>query len=162
MQTFCVLLQFTCCFGFVRFHSPKSTGFRVAVETFFLVLAWVGWLLLILCYGSEADLSGVHYCGVAIFFCGVVVYFALLIFELYSVSDGVVVGVVLFGLYVTSIVFGGLFLVGFFSGWGVAWVFEHLAFMAFSLAHIFLFVVDLCTDTEQEKQGMFRGVRIKL
>jgi hypothetical protein len=118
----------------------------------FLIVAWVGWLLLILCYGSDSDLSGLHYCGVALFFCGVVVYFALLIFELYSVSVGLVVGDVLFGLYVTSIVFGTLFIVGFFSEWGMAWVFEHLAFMAFSMSHIFLFAVDVCTDAEVEKE----------
>ena len=159
LQTLFVLLQFTCCFGFVRFHATKSTAFRVAVETMFLIIAWVGWLVLILCYGSVSELSGLHFCGVGLFFCGVVVYFMLLIFELYSVSENMVVGGVLLGLYFTSIVFGTLFMVGFFNEWGAAWVFEHLAFMTFALSHVFLFAVDVCADVEVE-MGMFKDIRI--
>ena len=160
LQTLLVLLQLTCCFGFVRFHSSSRT--RVAVETLFLCMAWAGWLILILCYGSVSGLSNLHFCGVAIFFCGVVVYFALLILELYFYYPAsLVVSRVLMGLYLVSVVFGALFVIGFFNGWGAAWVFEHLAFMAFAASHFFLFLVDLCAEGVGGG-GMFGEMKIEL
>ncbi len=65
------------------------------------------------------------------------------------------------GLYLVSVVFGALFVIGFFNGWGAAWVFEHLAFMAFAASHFFLFLVDLCAEVDGGG-GMFDGLRIEL
>jgi hypothetical protein len=159
IQTFFVLLQFTCCFGFVRLHSRRPAA---GLESLFLAVAWTGWLVLILCYGSDSDTSTLHLLGVGVFFSGIVVYFACLIYELHSINHNVFTSCVLFLLYIASIVLGTLFVVGFFSGWKAAWIFEHCSFMAFSLAHIFLFAVDVCTDTDQRSaHGMFNGVRIE-
>ena len=159
IQTFFVLLQFTCCFGFVKLHSHRSAA---ALETLFLAIAWVGWSILILCYGSNSDVSDLHFMGVGLWFAGAVVYFAALIYELYSINHNIYTSSVLFLLYISSVVLGTLFVIGFFNHWASAWIFEHCSFMAFSLAHIFLFVVDLCTDTAQGDPGIFKHVRIEL
>jgi hypothetical protein len=148
------------CFCFVRLHS--SAPWRAVVETLFLVIAWVGWLLLILCFGSVSEMSQLHFLGVGLFFSGVIVYFIFLIYERYAASDSVLVSGVLFVLYMTAVVLGALFLIGFFHGWGVAWIFEHLAFMAFSASHIFLFCVDFMCEVKHREFNMFSQCRITL
>jgi hypothetical protein len=158
IMTFFVLLQLSVCFGFVRLHS--STPWRAAAETVFLAVAWVGWLLLILCFGSVSEVSQLHFLGVGLFFSGVIVYFILLIYELYSSFSESVGGRVLFALYLASIVLGALFIVGFFYGWGSAWVFEHLAFMMFAASHIFLFCVDFFSSVEPQERSLFSDCRI--
>jgi hypothetical protein len=160
LMTFFVLLQLSVCFGFVRLH---ASSWRTAVETVFLAIAWVGWLVLILCFGSVSETSQLHFLGVGLFFAGVVLYFIALIYEQYQASNSVVASAVLFSLYLASMVLGALFLVGFFSGWDAAWVFEHLAFMMFAASHVFLFCVDLvCVveASETRSSNLFSHCRI--
>jgi hypothetical protein len=157
LMTFFVLLQLTTCFGFVRLHTYWSTGLRIVTESLFLAISWIGWCILIICYKVEGSVSRLHYLGVGLFVTGGVIYFAFLIWELYRVNQNAYASWVLMLLYFASVFLGALFIIGFFLDWKSSWIFEHLAFTAFSLAHIFLFSVDMCA----EHISMFKGVRIE-
>jgi hypothetical protein len=65
-------------------------------------------------------------------------------------------------LYVASAVLGLLFIYGYFAGWEAAWLFEHLAFTIFSLAHFFLFYIDMNNEVEARGVGLFDSLRIDL
>ena len=173
IMTFFVLLQLTACFGFVRIHSPDSTSTRVAIESMFLTVSWVGWCVLILRYkdpdssggdGSSGGVSKLHFLGVGLFLSGGVVYFAFLMWELYSSSNNnnrrngneCYASATLMLLYISSVVLGGLFIVGYFSGWSSAWIFEHCAFMLFSAAHIFLFCIE-ANDSSSSSSSIIIG-----
>ncbi len=102
-------------------------------------------------------MSRLHYLGVGLLVTGGVIYFAFLIWELYQVNQNAFASWVLMLLYFASVFLGALFIVGFFLDWGSSWIFEHLAFTAFSLAHIFLFSVDMCVG----HINMLNGIRIE-
>jgi hypothetical protein len=160
LMTFFVLLQLTVCFGFVRVHTPASNATSVLVELLFLALSWIGWCILIIQYEVNGEVSRLHYMGVGLFVCGGVVYFAFLIWELYN-RDACVSWVLIL-LYISSAVLGFLFIVSYFAGSGTAWIFEHTAFIAFSLAHMVLFYQDMEGEAGGSVAGLFDGVRIEL
>ena len=164
VMTFFVLLQLTACFGFVRLHSPDSTSTRVAIESMFLTVSWVGWCVLILRYNNNNNTDGnnnndrrgvskLHFLGVGLFLSGGVVYFAFLMWELYSRNRNGYASAALMLLYISSVVLGGLFIIGYFSGWSCAWIFEHCAFMLFSAAHIFLFCIEAATSSSSSSSS---------
>ena len=164
IMTFFVLLQLTACFGFVRLYSPDSTLCRVAVESMFLAVSWIGWCVLIIRYKSESGVSRLHFLGVGLFVSGGVVYFAFLMWEIYRRDGNEYANFTLMLLYISSIVLGFLFICGYFSGWSSSWIFEHLAFMLFSAAHIFLFCMearDCPENNSNEASDFFNGVRIE-
>jgi hypothetical protein len=152
LNTFFVLLQLSACFALVRFHAPFSTAGRVAVESMFLSVSWVGWCVLNLKYNSGGEVSRMHFLGVGLFVSGGIVYFAFLMWELYMANRRERVSGLLVLLYFMSVVFGGLFILGYFAGWTIAWVFEHSAFIVFSMAHSYLFWLDLCGDEDEEEE----------
>jgi hypothetical protein len=180
IMTFFVLLQLTACFGLVRLNSSRSTLFRVAVESVFLAVSWVGWCILIIRYRTDNGVSKLHFLGVGLFVSGGVVYFAFLIWEMYRANGNEYANATLMLLYISSIVLGFLFIYGYFSGWGSSWVFEHCAFMLFSASHIFLFcmesngsssssdnndnsglLVESTSTTTTTDNSLFSGVRIQ-
>ena len=160
LMTFFVLLQLTVCFGFVRVHTPASTATRVFTESLFLAVSWIGWCILISRYEVNGEVSRLHFMGVGLFVSGGVVYFAFLIWEMYD-RDKCVSGLLVL-LYISSAVLGGLFLISYFAGWGVSWIFEHTAFIAFSLAHMVLFYNDMEAEAGVSVAGLFDGIRIEL
>jgi hypothetical protein len=162
LMTFFVLLQLTACLGFVRIHARALNAVRVFIETLFLAVAWVGWCILISKFGTGSEVSRLHFLGVGLFVSGGVVYFAFLIWELYDVDREEWVSAILIVLYVASAVLGLLFIYGYFAGWEAAWLFEHLAFTIFSLAHFFLFYIDMNNEVEARGVGLFDSLRIDL
>ena len=146
LMTFFVLLQLTACFGFVRLHACWSTATRVAVESLFLSLSWIGWCVLIVFFEDGGQYSRLHFMGVGLFVGGGVVYFAFLMWELYVANEreGASEWVLMF-LYFTSAVLALLFIIGYFSGWESAWIFEHCAFVVFSMSHGYIFSLDVCS-----------------
>jgi hypothetical protein len=162
LNTFFVLLQLTACFGFVRLHAPLSTATRVALESMFLSVSWVGWCALNLKYNAEGEVSRFHFLGVGLFVSGGMVYFAFLMWELYVANRRQNVNWLLVLLYIMSVAFGGLFILGYFAEWAFAWIFEHFAFIVFSLAHSYLFWLDFCSAEEEEyvESAIFNGVKI--
>ena len=163
LMTFFVLLQLTACLGFVRIHARTSNATRVFVESLFLAVAWVGWCVLISKFSAGDDVSRLHFLGVGLFVGGGMVYFAFLIWEMYDVDQEEWVSAVLILLYIASVVLGLLFIYGYFSGWEAAWICEHLAFTIFSLAHFFLFYIDMNVEVEVETGvGLFDSLRIDL
>lgn len=163
LMTFFVLLQLTACFGFVRLHSRLSSATRVAIESMFLALAWIGWCVLIVRYENGESISKMHFLGVGFFVGGGVVYFAFLIWELYE-ERNCDCSILCF-LYTSSVTLGALFILGYFAGWVSAWIFEHLAFMTFSLSHAYLFYLDnACVKAgaheTQRVKCLLDGVRI--
>jgi hypothetical protein len=133
---------------------------RVFIESLFLAVAWVGWCILISKFDAGDEVSRLHFFGVGLFVSGGVVYFAFLIWELYDENQEEWVCAVLVVLYVASTVLGLLFIYGYFAGWGAAWIFEHLSFTVFSLAHFFLFYIDMSDEVEAEGFGLFDSLRI--
>ena len=162
LNTFFVLLQLTACFGFVRLHAPFSTATRVALESMFLSVSWVGWCALNLKYNAVGEVSRFHFLGVGLFVSGGMVYFAFLMWELYVANRRESVNWLLVLLYIMSVAFGGLFILGYFAEWAFAWIFEHFAFIVFSLAHSYLFWLDFCNAEEEEyvESAIFSGVKI--
>jgi hypothetical protein len=158
LMTFFVLLQLTACFGFVRLHAGRSTMTRLAIESMFLVMAWVGWCVLIV--QSHSGFSMLHFMGVGLFVGGSVVYFAFLIWELYVATECECTSRVLVVCYVTSVILCALFIFGYMLGWSSAWIFEHSAFTVFSLAHSYMFWVD--AGGYEERSGMFDDIQIDL
>ncbi len=172
LMTFFVLLQLTACFGFVRLHAYFSTATRVAAESLFLSLSWIGWCVLILRFEDGEQVSRLHFLGVGLFVGGGVVYFAFLMWELYAANEREGLSGVLVLLYLASVVLGALFIFGYFSGWELAWICEHCAFVLFSLAHSYLFYLDGCGGynriqevdrwrcVSKEGNGLLNGIRI--
>ena len=164
INTFFVLLQLTACFGFVRLHASSSTATRVALESIFLSVSWVGWCILNIRYNAVGEVSRMHFLGVGLFVSGGMVYFAFLMWELYVANRRESVNWLLVILYFMSIAFGALFILGYFAEWASAWIFEHFAFMVFSLAHSYLFCLDLSGDIDgdelEEESTIFDGMRI--
>lgn len=148
LMTFFVLLQLTACFGFVRLHARRSTVTRVAIESLFLSLSWIGWCVLIARFEDGDRVSRLHFLGVGFFVGGGVVYFACLMWELYERNAHECFSGVLVLLYIVSVFSGIFFIVGYFSDWKSAWIFEHCGFMVFSLAHSYLFYLDAMMGEE--------------
>lgn len=161
LMTFFVLLQLTACYGFVRMHALSSNVTRVLIESFFLAVSWVGWCILLIQYKTNGDVSRLHFLGVGLFVGGGVVYFACLIWEMYASNKAEGAGGVLIFLYCASVVLGFLFILGFFFKWGSAWIFEHAAFVVFSLAHNYLFYVDVREEVGEMGHGLFDSLRIE-
>jgi hypothetical protein len=161
LMTFFVLLQLTACYGFVRVHARSSNVTRVLVESMFLAVSWIGWCILILQYKAHGGVSRLHFLGVGLFVSGGVVYFAFLIWEMYASNQAEDAGGVLIFLYCASVALGFLFILGFFCGWGSAWIFEHAAFIVFSLAHNYLFYVDVREEVGDLGSGIFDSLRIE-
>ena len=159
LMTFFVLLQLTACFGFVRMHALTSSVTRVFVECMFLAVSWIGWCVLIIRYKIHGEISYLHYLGVGLFVSGGVVYFAFLIWEMYASNEDE--HSVLVFLYCATVVFAFLFILGFFSEWDCAWIFEHAAFLMFSVAHNYLFYVDVRDDVSEMGRGLFDSLRIE-
>jgi len=159
LMTFFVLLQLTVCFGFVRMHALTSSVTRVLVECMFLAVSWIGWCVLILQYKIHGEIAYLHFLGVGLFVSGGVVYFAFLIWEMYASS--VDEHSVLVFLYFATVVLALLFILGFFSEWDCAWIFEHAAFLMFSVAHNYLFYADARDDFGEMGRGLFDSLRIE-
>ena len=174
LMTFFVLLQLTACFGFVRLHAHWSTATRVAVESLFLSLSWTGWCVLIVFFEDSSSSSSsnggnggqqqqqqysrLHFMGVGLFVGGGVVYFAFLMWELYVANTTTTTELersgasewVLVFLYITSAVLALLFIIGYFSGWESAWIFEHCAFVVFSMSHGYIFSLDVYSSSSSD------------
>jgi len=158
-QSLCSVLQLTACFGFVRMHAMTSSVTRVFVECMFLAVSWIGWCVLIIRYKIHGEISYLHYLGVGLFVSGGVVYFAFLIMEMYASNEDE--HSVLVFLYCATVVFAFLFILGFFSEWDCAWIFEHAAFLMFTVAHNYLFYVDVRDDVSEMGRGLFDSLRIE-
>lgn len=161
LMTFFVLLQLTVCFGFVRVHAPISNATRVLIELLFLTVSWIGWCILISRFEYNGDVSRLHFMGVGLFVTGGVVYFAFLIWEMYDANREKGVSRVLVLLFISSAVLGVLFIITYFAGSSVSWIFEHCAFIAFSLAHIVLFSNDMEEEAGVSVADLFDNVRIE-
>ena len=158
LMTFFVLLQLSVCFVFVRMHALTSSVTRVLVECLFLAVAWIGWCVLIIQYKIHGEVSHLHFLGVGLFVGVGMVYFAFLIWEMHASSEDE--DSVLVSLYCATVVLAFLFILGFFCKWDCAWIFEHAAFLMFSVAHNYLFYADVRCD-EEMRRGLFDSLRIE-
>jgi hypothetical protein len=161
LVTVFVIFHLLLCVVFVAELNFKRNYFGVLlVELIFLVLACVGWFVLISFYVDEAGhLTPGHIIGTVLFISASGVYFLLMIINMIYVYRfrklGEYISMLLSVIaFLVSVVAGIVFVVSFVGKTiPFGWMFEHAAFIFLVGAHILLFMIDVLGENDMEENG---------
>ena len=159
-----------CAIFVVRLNWRVRGSWILVFELCLMALSWIGWAVLTADYHTETGMmSNCHFVGTALFTFSGLLYFPAMAYNVYerfprqvwtALDDFV------FLLAIASFLFCLGAAVYFIDtvlhrSQGFAWIFEHLAFILFFAAHLFLFVLEglVASDCAVSEEGM-RGVRI--
>lgn len=163
LVTSLVGLHLTVCALFVvRLNWWVENSSLLVIELVLMIVSWIGWAILTADYHTETGaISKGHFFGTGLFVFAGMLYFPLMAFNVYcrfprQKWTGLDDMVFLLSIVSFLLCFGAAayFIDSVLQGTeDFAWIFEHMAFIFFFAAHLFLFVLEGLMATHCYKQS---------